>query len=55
MRKGSLGVAITEIVNRNTGCPKWCEPYGYGVSMVLVGVTTDQGKWESHLQGKGDR
>ena len=23
--------------------------------MVLVGVTTDQGKWESHLQGKGDR
>ena len=51
--EGGLRVAITEFVNRNTGCPKWCESYGYGVSIVLVGITTDQGEWESHSQGEG--
>jgi hypothetical protein len=29
------------------------EPYGDGVLVVVVGVTTHQGAWESHAQGEG--
>ena len=27
--------------------------YGDGVLVVVVGVTPDQGAWESHVQGEG--
>jgi hypothetical protein len=36
-----------------TGSPKGREPYGDGAPIVLVGVTTDQGGWESQPQGEG--
>ncbi len=38
---------------RTTRSPTGCEPFGDGASIVAVGVTTDQGGWESHPQGKG--
>ena len=31
--------------------PKGRESQGNGVTVVVVGVTTYQGEWESHLQG----
>jgi hypothetical protein len=36
-----------------TGSPTGCEPYGDGVFIVVVGVTTDQGGRESRPQGEG--
>jgi hypothetical protein len=38
---------------RKTGLPKWGDPEGDGASIVVVGVTTYQGKRESRLQGEG--
>jgi hypothetical protein len=35
------------------GSPTGREPYGDGVPIVVVGVTTDQGRRESRLQGEG--
>ena len=35
-----------------TRLPTGCEPYGNGASIVVVGVTTDQGRRESRLQGE---
>ncbi len=40
-------------LGRTTGSPTGCEPYGDGASIVVVGVTTDQGGRESRLQGEG--
>ncbi len=37
---------------RTTRLPTGCEPYGNGASIVVVGVTTDQGGREIRLQGK---
>jgi len=37
---------------RNTGSPKWGDPYGDGASIVVVGVTTLRGEWENHSQGE---
>jgi len=37
---------------RNSGSPKGCEPYGDGVSVVVVGVTLHQGERESRSQGQ---
>lgn len=39
--------------NRNSGSPTNREVHGDGASIVLVGVTTYQGAWESQVQGKG--
>ena len=36
-----------------TGSPTGCEPYGDGNSIVVGGVTSTQGGWESQPQGKG--
>ena len=38
---------------RTTGSPKGREPYGDTAPIVLDGVTTDQGGWESQPQGEG--
>jgi hypothetical protein len=38
---------------RTTGSPTGREPYGDGVSIVVVGVTPDQGGRESRPQGEG--
>ncbi len=38
---------------RTTRSPTGREPYGDGASIVVVGVTTDQGGRESRPQGKG--
>jgi hypothetical protein len=40
---------------RNTGWPKGREPYGHGVPIVVVGVTTYQGERESRSQGEGEQ
>jgi hypothetical protein len=39
--------------NRNSGSPTSGDAHGDGASIVLVGVTTYQGAWESQVQGKG--
>ena len=39
--------------DRNSGYPTRREPHGYGVIVIVVGVTTYQGEWESHSQGEG--
>lgn len=39
--------------SRNVGSPTGREPYGDGVSIVVAGVTTCHGTWESHAQGEG--
>jgi len=36
-----------------TGSPTGREPYGDGTPIVLAGVTTGQGGWESQPQGEG--
>lgn len=36
-----------------TGSPKGREPYGDGAPIVVGGVTTTHGSWESQLQGEG--
>ncbi len=38
---------------RTTRSPTGREPYGDGASIVVVGVTTDQGGRENRLQGEG--
>jgi len=38
---------------RNTGFPPEGDLYGNGVPIVIVRVTSHQGGWESHPQGKG--
>ena len=38
---------------RTAGSPTGREPYGDGVPVVVVGVTSHQGGRESRLQGKG--
>ena len=51
----------TEILNHpenviydcTAGSTKGCEPYGDGNSIVVGGVTTTQGGWESQPQGEG--
>ncbi len=37
------------------GWPKGRESQGHGVFIVVVGVMSYQGKWESHLQGEGEQ
>ena len=37
----------------NAGSPTGREPYGDGVPIVVVGVTSHQGGRESRLQGEG--
>jgi len=37
------------------GSPTGCEPYGDGGLVVVAGVTSHQGDWESQSQGKGDQ
>ncbi len=39
--------------DRTTGLPKGREPYGNGVPIVVVGVTTHHGERESRSQGEG--
>ena len=38
---------------RNVGFPTGGDPQGYGVPIVVVGVTPHQGKRENRLQGEG--
>jgi hypothetical protein len=40
-------------LDRNSGWPTGRKAQGHGASIVLVGVTTYQGAWESQAQGKG--
>ena len=40
---------------RNMGLPKFCEGYGNGVLIVLVGVTSYQGDGKADHRGKWDR
>ena len=39
--------------DRTAGSPTGREPYGDGNSIVVGGVTTTQGGWESQPQGEG--
>ncbi len=39
--------------NCTAGSPKGRESYGDGNSIVVGGVTSTQGSWESQLQGEG--
>ncbi len=44
------GVGIRAL---KAGWPTGREPQGHGGAVVVVGVTPDQGAWESHAQGEG--
>jgi len=46
-------VTLLRTTRTNVGSPTGCEPYGDGVPVVVVGVTTHQGGRESRPQGKG--
>ena len=46
-------VTLGRTTGTNAGSPAGREPQGDGVPVVVVGVTTHQGKRESRLQGKG--
>jgi hypothetical protein len=41
--------------DRTAGSPKGRESYGDGDSIVVGGVPTTQGGWESQPQGKGSQ
>jgi hypothetical protein len=43
----------TSGAERNSGWPTGREPYGHGVSVVVVGATPHLGERESRLQGEG--
>lgn len=45
--------ALNVQLDRNSGWPTGRKAHGHGVSIVLVGVMTHQGAWESQVQGKG--
>jgi hypothetical protein len=46
-------VTLSRTTRTNVGSPTGREPYGDGVPVVVVGVTTHQGGRESRPQGKG--
>jgi hypothetical protein len=46
-------VTLSRTTRTNVGSPAGREPYGDGVPVVVVGVTTHQGGRESRPQGKG--
>jgi hypothetical protein len=46
-------VTLGRMTGTNVGLPTGREPHGYGVPIVVVGVTTHQGGRESRPQGKG--
>ena len=46
-------VTLERTTRTNAGSPTGREPYGDGVPVVVVGVTTHQGGRESRPQGKG--
>jgi len=45
--------ALNVYLDRNSGLPTSREAHGNGASIVLVGVTSYQGTWESQVQGEG--
>jgi group II intron reverse transcriptase/maturase len=45
--------ALNVQLDRNSGLPTGRKAHGNGASIVLVGVTTYQGAWESQVQGEG--
>ena len=45
--------ALNVQLDRNSGLPKRGDPHGNGASIVLGGVTSYQGAWESQVQGEG--
>jgi hypothetical protein len=40
---------------RNTGLPKWGDPYGDGIPIIVGGVTTTQGDGNAVHRAKWDR
>ena len=46
-------VTLLHTTRTNVGSPTGREPYGDGVPVVVVGVTTHRGGRESRPQGKG--
>jgi hypothetical protein len=46
-------VTLLRTTRTNVGSPTGREPYGDGVPVVVVGVTTHQGGRESRPQGQG--
>ena len=46
-------VTLGRTTRTNAGSPAGRAPQGDGVPVVVVGVTTHQGRRESRLQGKG--
>jgi len=52
-RKDTLSHPDNVHCDCTTGSPKGREPYGDGNPIVVGGVTTTHGGWESQLQGKG--
>jgi hypothetical protein len=55
LRTECLNQPINVYLVRNTGWPTGREPYGHGVPIVVVGVTTYQGERESRSQGEGEQ
>ncbi len=56
--KGSKGVPtpVRYVLSvRNAGWPQGRELYAHGVVVVVVGITTHQGGWESQPQGEGQQ
>ena len=51
-RTGNLSSTSRRLYDRNTGWPKCREAYGYGAMVVVGGVTTTHGDWESQSQGE---
>jgi hypothetical protein len=45
--------ALNVQLDRNSGWPTSRKAHGHGVLIVLMGVTTHQGAWESQAQGEG--
>jgi hypothetical protein len=53
LRTDTLSHSDNVIHDCTAGSPKGREPYGDGASIVVGGVTTTHGGWESQPQGKG--
>jgi len=55
LRTGVLTHHDNITYDRTAGSPKGRESYGDGDSIVVGGVTTTQGDWESQSQGQGSQ
>jgi hypothetical protein len=44
---------LERLTSENVGNATGRESYAFGTPVVVTGVTTRQGAWESHVQGKG--